>query len=653
MKKSKNLLLRALNICGILIIVYLFFEPYFIAKSSIAKNKYDIFLWGVSLGPIFCYLLSLIFLKTKKEYSIRIIKYTNLLFLLFFVAVFLISHKNTDLFFGTLIICLPMFFNFLFYNKKKQSEENENIIARHDDHKSKVIKDSRELLKNKNFISRHWNGETSLLQAFWLNYCLINILFGLIVELFYVPAIQKSSNLIIVSLWTIIFYVFSLMLVGWQVVGVWRSANKYSRASKKPIWGDLAKFFVIIIGISSLTQTTLFTIPQCKEFISILFGDKGIPEYKITVLPGGTEIEFKGGLRSGASNDLQKILNSVPQAKVLHIDSVGGRITEAIEIGKMIQKKKMTTYCSSEALSAATVILMNGYQRIITPDAVIGFHSGSFPGALPEMTDAINSTIRNTMKSAGVSERFTEKVLQTSSDEMWYPSYEEMEAAGVVTGKAFGERFASKWGSPDTNLEKVFKGLEEKPMFKVLQSEDPVKYNKIKEEIILSLRSGGSEGDAIAIINQAFGDLFEQKFSFASDLAVNRFLRETIKFLETHKKENPQGCVMFLQGANVNYTRVFKDSAVGEGLTQAMAGIIISAGEKKTIDIDHAEKNNVLIISELFKKYGDDIQILSEASRWNSQPELTCQIFLDFYSGIESLGDKDSANQMRWLLTQK
>lgn len=47
------------------------------------------------------------------------------------------------------------------------------------------------------------------------------------------------------------------------------------------------------------------------------------------------------------------------------------------------------------------------------------------------------------MHSAGASEQFIKRVLATPSNQMWYPTFEEMLAAGVVTSQSFGDRSAT------------------------------------------------------------------------------------------------------------------------------------------------------------------------------------------------------------------
>ena len=56
---------------------------------------------------------------------------------------------------------------------------------------------------------------------------------------------------------------------------------------------------VILNVLSTILLIWNVYIPQSAELIRIVAGDSGIPPYQIQVLPGGTEIEFRGGLRAG------------------------------------------------------------------------------------------------------------------------------------------------------------------------------------------------------------------------------------------------------------------------------------------------------------------------------------------------------------------
>ena len=49
---------------------------------------------------------------------------------------------------------------------------------------------------------------------------------------------------------------FNGMLIGWQSVGIWRSANRYKKTKK--FWGSLAQFFVvasIVVTLATFAQS--------------------------------------------------------------------------------------------------------------------------------------------------------------------------------------------------------------------------------------------------------------------------------------------------------------------------------------------------------------------------------------------------------------
>jgi hypothetical protein len=180
--------------------------------------------------------------------------------------------------------------------------------------------------------------------------------------------------------------------------------------------------------------------------LSVIVGDVGLPAYQIRVLPGGTDIEFRGGIRAGSARKLERILAAVPQAKVLHIESPGGRIEEAKRMMKLVREHGLTTYTSEECDSAATLVLVSGKQRVIGANAKVGFHAGTLPGITLEQQRGADDDMRSTMQSAGVSAEFIERVLATPSDKVWYPSFDEMLRNGVASAQSYSESFATSSG---------------------------------------------------------------------------------------------------------------------------------------------------------------------------------------------------------------
>lgn len=134
-----------------------------------------------------------------------------------------------------------------------------NLFAIRGNQVSKEIVDSispAKPTKNKrrygNFVARHWRGELPLWVSYWIVGFLGNVLVGLV-------AISVGSALAtiqyqplpifgaVLGLWVTV-----VVIVLWQVVGVWRSANEYtnerSRFGKSTVWAGVAKFMVVLAG---------------------------------------------------------------------------------------------------------------------------------------------------------------------------------------------------------------------------------------------------------------------------------------------------------------------------------------------------------------------------------------------------------------------
>ncbi len=341
------------------------------------------------------------------------------------------------------------------------------VLSQQPPPKTKQREDTELRAERPNYFIRHWRGDLSLGVSYWVNGFLATFLVVFIVVL--LVQFRDFGGLKWTAVLALLAYAVIFALTIWQLVGVWRSASKHVSRGGRSSWAIAAKIAVIFGIFSSLAQLWNTYIPQSEEMVRILTGDSGIPGYQIRILPGGTELEFRGGLRAGCAKELENILSAVPQAKVLHIESMGGRIIEAEAMMKLVRDRNLITYTSEQCLSAATLVLMSGKERVIEEGAKVGFHAGTFPGMTSEQLQEINGTVRSTMQSAGISESFISRVLSTPADQMWYPTYEEMKDAGVITSKTVGERFASTLGMPDVDWQAAIRNISTMPCYRVIK----------------------------------------------------------------------------------------------------------------------------------------------------------------------------------------
>src|SRR5215468_8160252 len=119
------------------------------------------------------------------------------------------------------------------------------------------------------FFSRFWYGEYSLPVSYWLVSVLGNVIVVAVIGV--LTATVKVADFNPYALAAYVFLMW-LLLVGWGVfhlVGVWRSATRYSREkrsqNKSAIWGILAQIALVVGGINLVSEVAKDGVPQLRE----------------------------------------------------------------------------------------------------------------------------------------------------------------------------------------------------------------------------------------------------------------------------------------------------------------------------------------------------------------------------------------------------
>jgi hypothetical protein len=356
-----------------------------------------------------------------------------------------------------------------------------------------------------NFIAMNWRGEFSLATSYWLFGFLGNLFAGILAAVV-VAAFQSNSGYQPKSIFLSIALVWTgiVAIAVWQSVGIWRSANRHIKArallGKKSPWAGLAKV-AAFLGILRLVGTFLSSgWPQLLETGRMSFlDDPDIPAYSIRVMRNGTEAEIAGGFKYGLTDDFLKILSASRQIKVVHLDSVGGRIGEAIKLNKVIRSKGLDTYVSSNCMSACTVAFAGGRQRILRSGATLGFHAAFFPGMTKEELAEASRDQRSIFATAGFDKDFVNQALSTPNIEMWKPASSVLLQAKVITSISDGGDFAMS--GIGTSLTKDDFGAmlsRALPVMESIKRRFPGDYDSIVQAYYDSFESGKSQVDSIA-----------------------------------------------------------------------------------------------------------------------------------------------------------
>ena len=506
-----------------------------------------------------------------------------------------------------------------------------------------------------NYFVRHWRGELPLPVSYWVNGILGCLVVG--ISRGFVSAVVKTESLGAVAAADILLYVLSLAVSVWQIVGTWRSASQHAGRGGNAAWAALAKV-VLVLGAVNLARLTAFsTVPQIVEFSHILAGDNKLPSSEIRVLSGGNEVEFRGGIRSGAAKELERILAAVPQAKVLHVNSVGGRVREAEYMAKLVRGRGLITYTSEQCLSAATLVFIAGKERVVSARAKIGFHQAWLPGMTEAQRRTSDESLRQTMRQAGVADDFINHVLATPHESMWYPTIQEMRSAGVITSESFGERFAAsgevlRSSSPE-DIDKVWSAL---PGLRAIKEIEPETYWTMVGEVSAGIQSGKTMTEVRRLVRRTSERLVVKYLPTASDEVLITTRDTWVEMLEKFKDCDSQACVAIFSPksapADFNYGRILSDSENTNNMA-TLDRVLRSAAQSASprLNARTAEEDLARIRSNLSQIYRDDLHLMARQDEWMEHSHRVCEMLLAYYRETQRLPQKRQGNLLRYLLS--
>lgn len=176
------------------------------------------------------------------------------------------------------------------------------------------------------------------------------------------------------------------------------------------------------------------------------------------LIGGHYYINAFGPIEPGDGQKFRRFLeNASPPARtMIYIDSTGGDVEAAIEIGNLIREGWHSTsvgkyhmmprsvdepFVSRElkvgrCLSAATLVFLGGKLRYLPQEALFGVHQFSFKNPLPDslnLSQKLSAKIASYIHAMGVSIQFLELSSSTSSDDISYVEPQRLRELNIVT----------------------------------------------------------------------------------------------------------------------------------------------------------------------------------------------------------------------------
>lgn len=503
-----------------------------------------------------------------------------------------------------------------------------------------------------NLIARHWRGELPLWVSYWVFGFLANVVATIVIVA--VGGVLSEGGdynptkilLVLVSIWVGIS-----LIAMWQLVGIWRSANRHVSRNGSRIWAGLAKTAVVLGVLRMLLEFGQVGYPQITEAVRIAFlDDPDIPAYAIRIMRNGTEVEVSGGFKYGLNDDFVRILKAAPQVKVVHLNSDGGRLGEAEKLYHTIRKQGLSTYTSRRCASACTMAFMAGRERWLHPNGRLGFHAPTFPGMSASDAAEASSSQRQFMIEAGVPSEFVSRALATPNSTMWYPTREELVTARAATGVADNYKFAvSGWGANVGRAEIEEQLLKAGSVFAALQSLRPQDFTKMVDRVTSGYLSGESEGVVIDAARAQMLPIITQHRSLADDQTIldqGRLLLDQYKALSAVDK---QLCYEYASGvdATKNYV-AYLSAPMRQREVELSERILKTATAREPVSAKATEPLWNVVGGRLAKRFGaNEIELLTQENLTPPQRARYCDMAIAMYEEMLNLPMNSAVQVLR------
>ena len=283
------------------------------------------------------------------------------------------------------------------------------------------------------YLLNHWQGNHSLVKAFWINSVLIFGVFYLLLE--QISMLNNPATIITYArLYLLLTISFFLVVFPWQIVGLARTLLRYFKSKKQLV----TSFLVIVFLLWELTVLSLIIVksPQkLMESVYISFSSYETGGYELSIKDNTLLLD--GKFSYGISKDFEQLLNENPQVKTIAFFSQGGKNHEAMKISSIIKKRGLNTYVPEYCVSACATAFIGGQKRLMSSKALLGFHRGKPTHnkkkfSEEEEKDNLYETIKF-YKENGIDKEFVKRFHRTPPEEMWYPRDEELLKQGIVT----------------------------------------------------------------------------------------------------------------------------------------------------------------------------------------------------------------------------
>jgi len=285
---------------------------------------------------------------------------------------------------------------------------------------------------SRSYFAAHWHGDLPLAVSFWVNNCMLSIPMGMVVGGLAYWISQKGEYLRATSVATLVAWPLMVAISMWCYVGVWRSASRYEERETSQFWSRVAMCLVVLGFVNIGISTAINFLPRVGGYLLMARGVDPVGNITLTTSADHQRIRIKGPIGMGDGERFANFVKTEAAARVVELDSPGGRIYEANRIADVVRDRKWLTRATGSCASACTLVFLAGSSRGVLGEGQIGLYRASAGTYNPVIEQFANRNLAAIYEEAGLPRTFIQRALATPPWDMWYPSIAEMVDVGLV-----------------------------------------------------------------------------------------------------------------------------------------------------------------------------------------------------------------------------
>jgi hypothetical protein len=340
--------------------------------------------------------------------------------------------------------------------------------------------------------------------------------------------------------------------------------------------------------------------------------------------------------------------------RLVHLDSIGGRLGEGEKLFRLIRARGLSTYVSSKCMSACTLAFAGGRQRFLRKGASLGFHRGAFAGLKETNFDSVQADV---FRLAGFADSFIRRALATPNSDIWEPSADVLLAAKVATSVTDGANFAYSGVGQALDRESIAARLaDSSPVFRAIRTRFPAKYDEITDQYSADLAKGRTRAEIVNDLRARLLPFIRELMPLADDDVLVAYSALLVDQYAELKAKDATSCYLYAsgEGTDTNFVQSMSDALVKR--EQSLQERIVMTASKRPPGEQALIESLWTNVRDKLTRDGvrqSELALLDAGHLEKSRHSLYCSVAIILFRKIGQLPQTQAAVLMRAILAAK